>query len=329
MSGMGPALFALAAAALVLAAAYAWLRLIRRPTIEQAAGIETLANMKWRECLGLLLRALSAKGYAEEVIDGEPHETASKWLLRRGNETCLLGYKHGTAYRIGDAVVREFAGDIRLHGADRGILATLGNVEGFARDLARQNGIELLDGSALWPMLRQHLADPVRQSIRRLSSTRVRSLLPMLLALSALAGGAAFVLYPEAPASPAPAYASIPAKPPIATVEADTARQQELHQQISDAAAAMEAIANLTDEELSSRRANAAASVMALQRVQAAHWSTQSTLAIALLRNEDSDRDVIDEACRILLQYEELRYTRLQLEPPPGSSAPVRWRQCQ
>src|SRR5690606_31432614 len=66
-----------------------------------------------------------------------------------------------------------------------------------------------------------------------------------------------------------------------------------------------------------------------LDEVKAAMWSTQSTLVVSMARPDSMDRGLVNDACAILVEYEELRYSRLQLEPPPGSEVPVRWRQCQ
>ena len=52
-----------------------------------------------------------------------------------------------------------------------------------------------------------------------------------------------------------------------------------------------------------------------------ASWSTQSTLVVSLEREDGIDSGVVNDACAILVEYEELRYTRLQLEPPAGSTA--------
>ena len=60
-----------------------------------------------------------------------------------------------------------------------------------------------------------------------------------------------------------------------------------------------------------------------------ANWSTQSTLVVGLAREDGIDAGIVNEACAILVEYEELRYTRLQLEPPAGTTGQVRWRQCQ
>ena len=52
---------------------------------------------------------------------------------------------------------------------------------------------------------------------------------------------------------------------------------------------------------------------------------TDSTLLVDL-RSDADDR--LADICGILEEYEALRTSRLQLQPPPGSSDPVRFRQC-
>jgi hypothetical protein len=95
------------------------------------------------------------------------------------------------------------------------------------------------------------------------------------------------------------------------------------------AAVAMAEVAKLTDEQRTERRAKASKEVSAIAQVAHAVWPTQSTLQVDLKQSDGKDANLITEVCSILTQYEELRLTRLQLDPPPGSTASVRWGQCQ
>jgi hypothetical protein len=92
---------------------------------------------------------------------------------------------------------------------------------------------------------------------------------------------------------------------------------------------ALKAVARLTDEQRAQRRLMAAARVADLPQATHALWSTQSTLVISLVSGDGIDSGIVNDACAILVEYEELRYSRLQLEPPAGANVPVRWRQCQ
>ncbi|WP_158637186.1 hypothetical protein [Arenimonas daejeonensis] len=73
----------------------------------------------------------------------------------------------------------------------------------------------------------------------------------------------------------------------------------------------------------------AASRVASLEAANNAIWSTQSTLVIRMNSGDGIDLGIVNDACAILTEYEELRYTRLQLEPPSNEDVPVRWRQCQ
>ncbi|MGJ7902904.1 hypothetical protein [Lysobacter sp. 1R34A] len=55
-------------------------------------------------------------------------------------------------------------------------------------------------------------------------------------------------------------------------------------------------------------------------------WSTPSNLLI--YRLTDAQQQDIDRICSILDAYPDLRSSRVQLQPPPGSKARVRFFQC-
>src|SRR5687768_2612807 len=126
MFGLSP----LVAAVVAVLAAYLvsgwWFGVHRRRLAETASGVSALAGMKWRECVGLVLQALGEKGYKEAPASRQPGDGGTEFLLVKGDERCLLSYKHGTAYRLGEANVRDFANAVQLAGANTGILVTLG-----------------------------------------------------------------------------------------------------------------------------------------------------------------------------------------------------------
>lgn len=93
-------------------------------------------------------------------------------------------------------------------------------------------------------------------------------------------------------------------------------------------AKAMDEIDKLTENQLAKRKADTAIAISALPTVNSAIWYSASTLQINLNTEKNDGKKLIDEICRVLTQREELRYTRLQLEPPSGSTAPVHFRQC-
>lgn len=320
----GP-LFAVAIAVFGLLASYWYFGMHRRRQAEIEAGVLALANMKWRECVGLVLESLHSDGYQEEHSTRQPGDGGTEFLLTRDGENVLLSYKHGTAYRIGEANVRDFANGVQLQGAQGGILITLGQAEASAHDIARKYGIKLIDGNALWPRVEKYVSPATRAGVRRDASGGTSKGLWLGAIASIVLGAAAWLLGEQfAPAK------LVVARAPVAAVVAPKVESEEdrAAARINAAAKAMAEVASLTDAERLQRRADAVAKLGTIQQIKTAGWSTQSTLVLVLNQTDGKDRRLVEEVCRTLTQYEELRYTRVQLEPPMDSPVPVRWRQC-
>ncbi|MBY4594929.1 restriction endonuclease [bacterium BD-1] len=350
MFGSSPLIAAVVATAAALLASSWWFGVHRRRLAETRAGVQALAGMKWRECAGLVLQAMAEKGYAELPSSRQPGDGGAEFLLVKDDERCLLGYKHGTAYRLGEANVRDFANAVQLQGAGSGILVTLGSAEGFARDLARRYGVDLMDGRSLWPQVEPFAPPGMVAAIRDQAAREIRKgqrlgmAGSVVLGLLVFAGGylasrpAALEPAPsteaaaQADATPAASSTDAGAEAPAATdAAADAAPRfaDEASQQADAALRELEEVAKLTEQERMQRRLAAATEVSELEQAENAIWSTQSTLVIRMVDADGIDTGLVNEACAILVKYEELRYTRLQLEPPSDSTAPVRWRQCQ
>ncbi|MGO1720725.1 MAG: restriction endonuclease [Luteimonas sp.] len=286
-----------------LATVVMWQVLRRRD--EAAFGIKALAGTSWREFINLVLSALARRGYTR-VVD---HETASGdagFTLERDGEHWLLSCKHGSAYALGRHAVDELANDIRLANASGGFLVTQGRILDEARRPASKRSIELLDGQALWPELRDLIKPDTLARIRTSTATlaRQRVLLSWLFAL--LAGVGTFMLLPE----PAPK----PTRTAPVAAQAQAAPVPEI------IAAAPES--PLTGEE---QRKAVAGAVSTLPMVSHAIWTTQSNLAVYLL---DTSGDAMPDICPLVERYPELALSRIQLTPPAGSDAQVRFRQC-
>ncbi|KFN52332.1 hypothetical protein N790_00755 [Arenimonas malthae CC-JY-1] len=352
MFGSSPLIAAVVATVAALLASSWWFGVHRRRLAETRAGVQALAGMKWRECAGLVLQAMAEKGYAELPSSRQPGDGGAEFLLVKDDERCLLGYKHGTAYRLGEANVRDFANAVQLQGAGSGILVTLGSAEGFARDLARRYGVDLLDGRSLWPQVEPFAPPAMVASIRDQAAREIRKGQRIGMAGSVLLGIVVFIggylaTAPASVESPAPAVATdtdaaaAPATTDDAAASAEDAPAtaapaeteprfaDEASQQADAALRELEEVAKLTEQERMQRRLAAATEVSELEQADSAIWSTQSTLVIRMAKADGIDTGLVNDACAILVKYEELRYTRLQLEPPGDSTAPVRWRQCQ
>jgi restriction endonuclease Mrr len=324
----GP-LLAVAVAVFGLLLSYWWFGVHQRRQAETDAGVRSLANMKWRECVGLVLEWLHSDGYQEELSSRQPGDGGTEFILKHDDEKVLLSYKHGTGYRIGEANVRDFANGVQMQGAKSGMLVTLGSVEGSAHDIARKYGVKLIDGATLWPKVERYVSPTMLANVRREAAGGTSKGLWIGSALSVVIGLGLFLLGQQfAPVeAPAPVVAAVvapqPAPPKVLS------EQERAMQSMNEAARAMAEVASLTDEQRMQRRADAAAKVGAFAQVNTAGWSTQSTLVLTLNNTDGKDVLLIDEVCRTLIQYEEMRFTRVQLEPPMNSKVPVRWKQCQ
>jgi hypothetical protein len=308
-----------------------WFGIYSRRKRECDAGVHSLANMKWRECIGLVLEAMRRDGYEEAPSSKQPGEGGTDFLLLHDGKPVLLGYKHGTAYRIGEANVRDFASAVQMQGAATGILVTLGLAEGAARDLAKRYGVEIIDGGALWPKVRPFVPPNTLDHVRLQTAAQTWKGIWIGAACSLVFGVGTFLVATlTAPESGAVALTRTTAKAPHAadTSAASTASSDAAVKQMNATAQALAAVAKLTDAQLVQRRADAAKQVSSIVQIGSAGWSSESTLQLSLKQSDGSDKPLIDEVCRILTQYEELRYTRLQLDPPVSSNHPVRWRQC-
>ena len=320
-------LLAVAVIAIGLLGTYWWFGVFRRRKAETDAGVRSLANMKWRECVGLVMEWLHSEGYQEELSSRQPGDGGTEFILRHDDEPVLLSYKHGTAYRIGEANVRDFANGVQMAGAKSGILVTLGSAERTAHELGRRYDVKLIDGPALWPRVERYVSPAMRTAVRDEASGGTSKGLWIGGGISVVLGIVAFLVGQQF-APPEADVVAVEAKPAVVAPVAASQEDRTL-KQINETAKAMAEVAGLTDEQRLQRRAEAAAKVAAITHVNTAGWGAQSTMVLSLTETDGKDALLIDEACRTLTQYEELRYTRLQLEPPPSSKVPVRWRLCQ
>lgn len=325
-------ILAMAVAVIGLVTTFLWFGVNRRREAEVEIGIQVLAAMKWRDSIDVLLEALQREGYSR-THDPASASGATDLLLDHGNEKVLLAYKPGTAYRLIEANIREFANTVPQRGAQRGLLLTLGTADATAEAIAASAGVQVLDGRSLWTMVRPFLPPATLGLVRNQAAARTRKGLWTGVAGSLLAGVGVQVLGALLPASvsgtttPGPAQTVQVAPRPADAVQTPGSDDAML-KQLNATAREMAEIAKLPSAELARRRASAAKEIALIPQVNTAAWSAQSRLLVTLNRSDGKDKVLIDEMCRLITQYEELRYTRIQMEPPTGSTLPVRWRLC-
>lgn len=327
-------LIALVVTLLLGLAATFYLRKIRLPQQERAAGIASLTDLRWRAFVKIALEALAKRGYSVVGDAGSDGD----YLLARDGGKWLLSTRHGGSSRVDSHALAELAKDIRMRGANGGLVVSPGTfAPGIVRQAKLQN-IELLDGPTLWSELRPLLAEGQYDTaaVPARIKTRQHTLLAWLGALIVgilLAWMLSWMLGPADNASSATpqVMARKPPAIPAATTTASasampvTAGTQDATPNHAQAVDVDTSPAPTDTAKLIQRRRQVIQLISTLPQVDRAIWSTQSTLLVYLL---DDKSDPVPELCQILEHFEELRTSRLQLQPPHGSSKLVRFLQC-
>ena len=295
-----------------------YLQRVRLPHEETTAGIAALAGMRWRDFVHLVLAAMNARGY-ERVFVSHSLGDEGDYILERDGQRWLLSSKHGTAYVLGSSSIAEFAREIRMHGAAGGLMVTPGRFAPEAVNLARSQRIELLDGPALWPELRPLLPEAQREQVSGPARAQLQRQLWMAWGASLMIGVVAFLAFRNAEPTAAESQDIVAAPPAFRPVQGAQATQA------AAAAAAPQAKVPTDPQELERRRKDLATAVSTLPGIDKALWSTQSTLLVYL--SEDLP-DPMSSICPLLERYDELAASRVQLQPPAGSTRPVRFLQC-
>ena len=328
---MSPILIALVLFVVLGLAASAWLR--RSPSLSsesQAAerGAGQLGTLRWRDFTRLVLQAMHGRGYRTVVEDGMPADgiptDGGDIVLERNGERTLLSVKYGSASVVPAQALLGLGGSATLRGARKVIVVTPGRFDEEAIRMARQQDIELIDGEDLWPEVRPYVARPAHDAPAAPAPVPAPPpASPKALGI-AWAGAAAVAavawmiaqgLQPEASSSGATDVAAQATPATQATTRATAA-----------APASEDANIVPTDPAaLERRRKETANAISTLFGVDRAFWSTQSTLLVYL------STDVADpssELCPLLERYPELAASRVQLQPPQGSTKAVRFKQC-
>ena len=311
---MTPIMLGLLCALIVAAAAVFYFWALRRRQDESIEGVRSLNAMRWREFAGIVLEMTIRRGYSAAEAHPLGSGDQSDILLKRDGALFVLSCKHGSAYRLGGQAVDELANSIRINDAAGGILVTPGAFSPDAQSHAKPQRVELIDGRTIWPEIEPLAPEHVRQHVRAYAAARAKRGLGLGLTAAVVVGAAVALLMPGQMATvSAPSSESAPqtaAAPRASTPEPGAAPGPS---------------AALDGRTMEQRRSDIAGAIAALPGVERAIWSTQSTLVLDI----GSERgDPWTGICGILDRYEELRATRVQINPPPGSGAQVRFKQC-
>ena len=320
---MFPLLIALVVFVLAGIAATALLRKLPTESTDLKRGLAHLAGLRWRDFARLVLQAMQARGYQVMQDEGGPADglptDGGDILLQQGSQRTLLSCKYGNASVVGAQSILGLGKSAELRGAHSAIVVSPGRFDDEARRVAGQQHVELIDGATLWPEVKPFIGDDIATDPAPAAASRNIAIAWVgAAALGAVAWMLAQGMQPATPAPAATTAMTVPAPAPAPAASQAAAKPP------SPATVANEAVP--TDPAvLDRRRAETANAISTLAGVDRAIWSTQSTLLVYVAA-ENSDPSAA--LCPLLEHYPELAASRVQLQPPQGSDAPVRFKQC-
>ena len=117
--------------------------------VSQSPGKDVLNGMSWREFEMLIGEAYRRQGFQVQELGGSGPDGGADLVLTKRGEKILVQCKQWKAYNVGVQPVRELLGVMVGMGATGGIVVTSGEFTRDAVNFARNNNIQLVDGSTL------------------------------------------------------------------------------------------------------------------------------------------------------------------------------------
>jgi hypothetical protein len=196
-------------------------------------------------------------------------------------------------------------------------MATEGFVEKAGREAAQTHGIEVVDGRRLWPEVKPLMEASERHRIVGTAKARAKRhigivwlaavTLGLLVGLAAASQQHGGMQDTSATATPSAAPAAKAVKPAAAPSKAYVPLKEP------------------TEEELEQQRQAVTRTLSHTPGIARGVWNSRLTLSVDRLTSEAEAWPIV---CKEVERYPSLRTVRVQLNPPPGSDEPVRWRQC-
>lgn len=305
---------------------------LRPHAFEADIGLAALCAMKWQDFANLVGSFLGERGLQRSATERKLGDDGFDLLLERGNSSYLVICKNAHGQHVTPQSVTELQRTMQHQEAEGALITACGPADAATLDLARSRGIEVIAGHALWRQIKHLLPYDVRDDAEAGALRARRKRLVLSLAAAVLAGVATWAVATWLQSTPAPVVAPVPRPAPREPAPAATTPASAAIMPPSATPAVRMPDPTLSEAQHETRRAQAAMEVRSIPGIDDASWSTKSTLVIGLPSSTGAVPDtLIADVCRVLLQYEEQRFTRLQLEVASGVAdqpPTVRWRQC-
>lgn len=126
----------------------------RRRLLDTQSDLGSLRALTWQQFEQLVGEAFRRQGYAVEETGGGGADGGVDLRLRRSGKTTLVQCKQWKSWKLGVRVVRELYGVMASEGAVAGIVVTCGRFTRDAEQFAAGKPLELIDGPALWELVK-------------------------------------------------------------------------------------------------------------------------------------------------------------------------------
>lgn len=123
-------------------------------TASQASSADAVQGMSWQEFEMLVGEGFKRRGYGVRETGGGGADGGVDLVLTKGSERFFVQCKQWKACKVGVSTVRELYGVMAAQGVAGGLVVTSGQFTGDAQAFASGRNIQLLDGLALTPLLR-------------------------------------------------------------------------------------------------------------------------------------------------------------------------------
>ena len=124
-------------------------------TTSASSSAEALQDMSWQQFELLVGEGFRRRGYAVMEVGGGGADGGVDLVLTKAGEKSFVQCKQWKAFKVGVSTVRELYGVMAAHGAAGGFVVTSGRFTQEAAAFASGRNVQLIDGPALMPLLRE------------------------------------------------------------------------------------------------------------------------------------------------------------------------------
>ncbi len=141
----------------------------RSKLFKSQTDLQSIRDRSWQDFEHYVAEAYRRKGYAVEET-GSGADGGIDLIAKKGGSKILVQCKNWRTHKVGVRVVRELFGLVKAEGAAGGALVVTGEFTAEAREFARQNGVDLVDGEGLTSFVEGRRTTPFRAENRQSGS---------------------------------------------------------------------------------------------------------------------------------------------------------------